>query len=188
MGFDLRIGKPSDSGESVAADLEKQWSLRALKSLARGGRVGRPDTTRRVLPRRTAEPGRLDGAPVSLRTWQNPRQRQFRQCVDLQARGRRVRVQRNMPPVISTIVRLRLFARRQRTSMAAYFTNALTPPTGLGLLASPLAAGNSRSGSAWLGRSQKDGLPSCRAGGRHFIRGSRPSTRAQGGQPGRCPF
>jgi len=41
-----------------------------------------------------------------------------------------------MPPVISTIVMLRLFARRQRTSMSAYFTNSLTPPTGLGLLAS----------------------------------------------------
>src|SRR5215469_2605214 len=64
-----------------------------------------------------------------------------------------------VPPVISTIVMLRLFARRQRASMSAYFTNALTPPTGLGLLASSLAAGNSRSGSAWLGRSQKDGLP-----------------------------
>jgi hypothetical protein len=42
----------------------------------------------------------------------------------------------NMPPVISTIVMLRLFARRQRASMSAYFTNSLTPPTGLGLLAS----------------------------------------------------
>src|SRR5215471_16146142 len=30
-----------------------------------------------------------------------------------------------------------LFARRQRTSMSAYFTNSLTPPTGLGLLSSP---------------------------------------------------
>ena len=76
-----------------------------------------------------------------------------------------MRAARNMPPVISTFVMLRLFARRQRASMSAYFTNSLTPPTGLGLLASPRAAGNSRSGSAWLGRSQKDGLPSCRAGG-----------------------
>src|SRR5262249_9153665 len=49
---------------------------------------------------------------------------------------------RSMPPVISTIVMLRLFARRQRASMSAYFTNSLRPPTGLGLLASPRAAGN----------------------------------------------
>src|SRR5262249_53554744 len=40
------------------------------------------------------------------------------------------------PPVISTIVMSR-FARRQRASMSAYFANSLTPPTGLGLLASP---------------------------------------------------
>jgi hypothetical protein len=38
-----------------------------------------------------------------------------------------------MPPVISTIVMLRLFARRQRASMSAYFTNSLTAPTGFGL-------------------------------------------------------
>jgi len=41
-----------------------------------------------------------------------------------------------MPPVISTIVMSGLFARRQRTSMSAYFTNSLTPPARLGLLAS----------------------------------------------------
>jgi hypothetical protein len=45
------------------------------------------------------------------------------------------------PPVISTIVMLRLFARRQRTSMSAYFTNSLTPPARLGLLASPQRGG-----------------------------------------------
>src|SRR6516162_2458902 len=49
----------------------------------------------------------------------------------------RLRAARSMPPVISTIVMLRLFARRQHTSMSAYFTNSLTPPTGLGLLAWP---------------------------------------------------
>jgi hypothetical protein len=38
---------------------------------------------------------------------------------------------RNMPPVISTIVMLRLFAQRERASMSAYFTNSLTPPTAL---------------------------------------------------------
>jgi hypothetical protein len=81
---------------------------------------------------------------------------------------------------------LRLFARRQRASMSAYFTNALTPPTGLGLLAS-LAAGLFRSGSAWLGRSQKDGLPTCREGpcGKK-VQGHQLAHRE--GQPRRCPF
>jgi hypothetical protein len=90
------------------------------------------------------------------------------------------------PPVISTIIMLRLFARRQRASMSAYFTNALTPPTGLGLLAS-LAAGLFRSGSAWLGRSQKDGLPTCREGpcGKK-VQGHQLAHRE--GQPRRCPF
>src|SRR5262252_4914784 len=58
----------------------------------------------------------------------------------------------------------------------------LTPPNGLGLLASPSRQVPFRSGSASLGRSQKDGLPSCRAG-RSLVLvrfGSRPSTRAQG--------
>src|SRR5262245_45761096 len=62
----------------------------------------------------------------------------------------------------------------------------LTPPNGLGLLASPSRQVPFRSGSAWLGRSQKDGLPSCRTG-RSLVLvrfGSRPSTRAQRrGQP-----
>src|SRR5262245_43795408 len=43
--------------------------------------------------------------------------------------------------------------------MSAYFTNSLTPPARLGLLASPCGSTLLRSGSAWLGRSQKDGLP-----------------------------
>jgi len=91
----------------------------------------------------------------------------------------RLRAARNMLPVISTIVMFRLFAWRHRTSMSAYFTNSLTPPTGLGLLASPSRRVSFRSGSAWLGRSQKDGLPPrCGRDCRHS--GSRPSTRAQG--------
>jgi hypothetical protein len=67
------------------------------------------------------------------------------------------------------------------------FYQPLTPPSSLGLLASPRAAGNSRPGSAWLGRSQKDGLLSCRAGGdiSFAVQGHR---LAQEGQPGRCPF
>jgi len=28
MGFGVRTGKPPDSGESAAADLEEQWNLR----------------------------------------------------------------------------------------------------------------------------------------------------------------
>jgi len=78
-----------------------------------------------------------------------------------------VRAARNMPPVISTFVMLRLFARRQRASMSAYFTNSLTPPIGLGLLASAPRRGFFRSGSAWPGRSQKDGLPSARGESKH---------------------
>ena len=70
-----------------------------------------------------------------------------------------------MPPVIWTIVMLRLFAPRQHTSMSAYFTNSLTAPRSLDLLTSPRGGFLLRSGSARLGRSQKDGLPSCRAGG-----------------------
>jgi hypothetical protein len=58
------------------------------------------------------------------------------------------------------------------------FTNSLTPPSGLGLLVAP-RRGFSRSGGAWLGRSQKDGLPSYRGGLFHC--GPRPSTRAGGG-------
>src|SRR5262249_19473728 len=53
----------------------------------------------------------------------------------------RLRAARNMPPVISTIVMLGLFARRQRASMSAYFTNSLTLPTDFGLLVSLRAAG-----------------------------------------------
>src|SRR5262249_52668224 len=91
-----------------------------------------------------------------------------------------------MQLVIRTIVMSTLFARRQRTSTSAYFTNSLTPPARLGLLASPCGSTLLRSGSAWLGRSQKDGLPGLPRGS--IVR-SRPSTRAQErGQPGRCPF
>src|SRR5262245_50528585 len=77
----------------------------------------------------------------------------------------RLRAARNMPPVISTIVMSELFARRQRTSMSAYFTNSLTPPARLAFTSIALRL-VSRSGSAWLGRSQKDGLPFSRGGGR----------------------
>jgi hypothetical protein len=39
MEFGVRTGKPPASGESVAANLEKQWNLRALESLAADGSV-----------------------------------------------------------------------------------------------------------------------------------------------------
>src|SRR6516165_3177901 len=97
----------------------------------------------------------------------------------------RLRAARSMPPVISTIVMLRLFARRQHTSMSAYFTNSLTPPTGLGLLALPRGR-ESRSGSAWLGRSQKDGLPTYRGIFHYGFKAI--NLRMRRGLPGRCPF
>jgi hypothetical protein len=78
-----------------------------------------------------------------------------------------------------------LFARRQRTSMSAYFTNSLTPPSGVGLLASPLAAGNSQSGSAWLGPER---WPTVLPRGRRFTHGSRPSTRAREGAAWSLPL
>src|SRR5262249_62138895 len=54
---------------------------------------------------------------------------------DLQSRGRRARAARSMPPVISRV-------------NVSVFTNQLTPPTGLGLIASPRDAFLLRSGSA----------------------------------------
>src|SRR5215470_7599424 len=63
----------------------------------------------------------------------------------------------------------------------------LTPPTGLGLLASLPRRGFSRSGSAWLGRSQKDGLPSLPRG-EAFAFAVQGHRLALEGQPGRCPF
>src|SRR5262249_20459444 len=93
---------------------------------------------------------------------------------------------RPLQPVISTIVMLRFFARRQRASMAAYFTNSLTPPARVGLLASLRGGVPGRAARGSVAPRKMACRPA--AGGR-FIRGSRPSTRAQGrGQPGRCPF
>src|SRR5215471_9394268 len=69
-------------------------------------------------------------------------------CCDSPAR---LRAARSIPPVIRTIVMLGIFARRQRAAMSAYFTNSLTPPTGLGLLASPsrrVSSGRAARGSA----------------------------------------
>jgi len=66
----------------------------------------------------------------------------------------------------------------------AYFTNSLTPPSGLGLLASPRQE-TPRSGSVWLGL-QKDGLPSCR--GDETYQWFKAIDSRLEGQPGRCPF
>src|SRR5215471_2493030 len=78
-------------------------------------------------------------------------------------------------------------AAAQRTSMSAYFTSSLTAPRSLGLLASLRGGLLFRSGSAWPGRSQKDGLPTCR--GRtcgKTVQGHQLAHRE--GQPDRCPF
>src|SRR5262249_18024955 len=71
--------------------------------------------------------------------------------------------------------------------MSAYFTNSLTPPAGLGLLASPSRQVPFRSGSAWLGRSQKDGLPSCRGGVVSAVQGHQLAHR-RGGSLVAAPF
>jgi hypothetical protein len=94
-----------------------------------------------------------------------------------------------MPPVISTIVMSGLFARRQRTSMSVYFTNSLTLPTGLGLLASP--RGGFSFGRAACG-SVAPRKMACRsaAGGGAFSRRFKAinSRTEEGGSAGRCPF
>jgi hypothetical protein len=51
-----------------------------------------------------------------------------------------------------------------------------------------LAAGSSRSGSAWLGRSQKDGLPSRSRGVSWRLRLKAINSRTGEGQLGCCPF
>jgi hypothetical protein len=66
------------------------------------------------------------------------------------------------------------------------FYQPLTAPTGLGLLGVTPRRGFSRSGSARLGRSQKDGLPTCRGG--YAFRFKAINSRTGEGQPGRCPF
>jgi hypothetical protein len=72
---------------------------------------------------------------------------------------------------------LRLFARRQLASMSAYFTNSLTPPSGLGLLASPR-------GGFSFGRAARGSVAprkmACRPPAGRNNSGSRLSTRAQG--------
>src|SRR5262245_56348952 len=69
--------------------------------------------------------------------------------------------------------------------MSAYFTNSLTPPTGFDLLTSLRGGFSHRSGSAWPGRSQKDGLPSARGESKSAVQGHQLALE---GQPSRCPF
>src|SRR5262249_62041722 len=108
-----------------------------------------------------------------------------------QARGRKTRLMilsesaRSIPPVIPTIVMLRLFARRQRASMSVYFTNSLTPPTGLGLLG--VAPRRGFPVGQRVARSLPERWPAVRPRGQEAlaVQGHR---LALGGQPGRCPF
>src|SRR5262245_10201247 len=93
-----------------------------------------------------------------------------------------------MPPVISTIVMLRLFAQRQRASMSAYFTNSLTPLSRLDLLASlrsGLYPGRAARGSVaprkWPAVLPRENMVSL------TVQGHRLAHRG-GGSAGRCPF
>jgi hypothetical protein len=92
---------------------------------------------------------------------------------------------RNIPPVISTIVMLRLFARRQRASMSALFyqfvdTTKRPWPT------SRPAAGLFPVGRR-VARSLPERWPAVRCG-EASISGSRPSTRAPGGAARSLPL
>src|SRR5262249_16587434 len=151
-----------------------------------------PPSLKRIPSASSAETTRCRARALALGTLPLDPSQAVRQGREIEARSAssccerpvRLRAARNMPPVISTIVMLRLLARRQRTSMSAYFTNSLTAPRSLGVLASlpggvsfPRRHRLSPAGSAGPGRSKKDGLPSCRGDGQ--LCGSRPSTRAQ---------
>jgi len=97
----------------------------------------------------------------------------------------RLRAARSMPPVISTIVMWRLFARRQRASMSAYFTNSLTPPARLGPLAPSrwqVFPGRAARGSVVP---RKMACRICRGGSHSAVQGHRFALE---GQPSRCPF
>jgi hypothetical protein len=83
-----------------------------------------------------------------------------------------------LPSRLSCIIR-DFFARRRRASMSAYFTNRLTPPASLGLLA--LSSRRVLPGRAARGSvvPRKMACPLAR-GAFHADCGSRPSTRVQG--------
>jgi hypothetical protein len=88
--------------------------------------------------------------------------------------------------VISTIVMLRFFARRQRASMSAYFTNSLTPPSGLGLLVAP--AGGFSFGRAARGSVAPRKMACRPTAGDISLRSKAINPRTGEGQPGCCPF
>jgi hypothetical protein len=91
----------------------------------------------------------------------------------------RLRAARNMPPVISTIVMSRFFTRRRFASTSAYFTDRLTPPGHP--WPTSVTPGRYPSGRAARGSvvPRKMACPLA-CGAFHGLRGSRPSTRAQG--------
>ena len=145
-----------------------------------------PPSLKRMPSASSAETTRCRARALALGTLPLEPSQAVRQGREIEARSAssccerpvRLRAARNMPPVISTIVMLQFFARRQRASMSVYFTNSLTPPTGLGLLASP------RGGIFPVGqraaRSLLERWPADLPRGRDLIDGSRPSTRARG--------
>src|SRR5262245_38669679 len=82
---------------------------------------------------------------------------------------------------------LRLFARRQRTSMSAYFTSSLTAPRSLGLLAS-LRGGVSFPGRAARGPVAPRKMACRPAAGKASIRGSRHQLAHRGGAARSLPL
>jgi hypothetical protein len=91
-----------------------------------------------------------------------------------------------MSPVISTNRHVEIVCAASARVNVRIFYQPLTAPAGLGLLGVASRRGFSRSGSARLGRSQKDGLPTCREG--YAFRLKAINSRTREGQPGRCPF
>jgi hypothetical protein len=103
-------------------------------------------------------------------------------------RWHEIPVRSSRPPVISTIVMLRLLAQRQRASMSAYFTNSLTPPSDLGLLALPCAAGNPGRAARGSVVPRKVACRPAARGETFHSRFKAINSRTREGQPGRCPF
>src|SRR5262245_18008597 len=130
-----------------------------------------PPALKRTPSASSAETTRCRARALALGTLPLDPSQAVRQGREIEARSAssccerpvRLRAARNMPPVISTIVMLRLFAQRQRASMSAYFTNSLTPPSGLGLLASP--RGGITSVGQRVARSLPERWPAVPAGG-----------------------
>jgi hypothetical protein len=72
--------------------------------------------------------------------------------------------------------------------MSAYFTNSLTPPTGLGLVASPCAAGNPGRAARGSVVPRKMACRPAARGETFHSRFKAINSRTREGQPGRCPF